>query len=269
MKTYYQLLEIQQTATADDIKHAFRREIAKYHPDKVHHLGPEFQAIARAKASELTQAYKTLTDTGLRAGYDQRLAERGPGPDLPEDTGAVIPPWEPPVPAVEQPTGAEPPPPFSERQFSHERAGVEEFIRRAAVNRFRAALAGEFKEYDSLELPGFDVTCAPRKPAFWSKAGPRVFARIVDLVDGAAVSELWSLGVKANKDVPRELCLFLLGPTMAPASELATAIAEQRRRGGAASERLCLVPVSITDWSAHVPTDAPPAARSLIKRLRV
>ena len=66
-KTYYELLDVPPTASADEIKRAFRREIAKYHPDKVQHLGEEFQEIAATKAAELTRAYKTLTDSGARA----------------------------------------------------------------------------------------------------------------------------------------------------------------------------------------------------------
>ena len=62
MTTYYELLEVAPDAPADEIKRAFRREIAKYHPDKVQHLGKEFQDIAASKAAELTQAYKTLSD---------------------------------------------------------------------------------------------------------------------------------------------------------------------------------------------------------------
>ena len=37
--TYYELLELTPQASADDIKRAFRAQIAKYHPDKVQHLG--------------------------------------------------------------------------------------------------------------------------------------------------------------------------------------------------------------------------------------
>lgn len=46
MKTYYELLDVAPQASSDEIKRAFRREIARYHPDKVQHLGPEFQEIA-------------------------------------------------------------------------------------------------------------------------------------------------------------------------------------------------------------------------------
>ena len=71
--SYYEMLDVAPTAPADEIKRAFRREIAKYHPDKVQHLGREFQEIAAVKAAELTQAYKTLSDESLRADYDAQL----------------------------------------------------------------------------------------------------------------------------------------------------------------------------------------------------
>ena len=41
-KDYYKILGVPKTATQAEIKKAFRREIARYHPDKVQHLGPEF-----------------------------------------------------------------------------------------------------------------------------------------------------------------------------------------------------------------------------------
>ena len=45
--TYYDLLGLPRTASFEDVKHAFRREIAKYHPDNVQHLGPEFEDPTR------------------------------------------------------------------------------------------------------------------------------------------------------------------------------------------------------------------------------
>ena len=37
--THYDLLGIDSAASVDEIRRAFRREIAKYHPDKVQHSG--------------------------------------------------------------------------------------------------------------------------------------------------------------------------------------------------------------------------------------
>ena len=50
LKNYYQLLEIAPAAPADEVKRAFRLQIARYHPDKVQHLGAEFQAMAAGRA---------------------------------------------------------------------------------------------------------------------------------------------------------------------------------------------------------------------------
>ena len=78
VKTHYDLLGIQPAAAADEVKRAFRREIARYHPDKVQHLGPEFQEIAATRAAELTEAYRVLMDTQLRERYDAALQEHVP-----------------------------------------------------------------------------------------------------------------------------------------------------------------------------------------------
>ena len=57
------------------MKRAFRLQIARYHPDKVQHLGQEFQAMAAERAAELTEAYRVRTDDGRRA--EQRRWQRG------------------------------------------------------------------------------------------------------------------------------------------------------------------------------------------------
>ena len=273
-KTHYQLLEVAPDAAADEIKRAFRREIAKYHPDKVQHLGKEFQEIAAIKAAELTQAYKTLTDATLRAEYDALVAAEGGVAYVPPPAPVAPPPAEPEADVKsassprDQPEAAVTPSPTPGTQFSQERAGVSEFIRRAAVARFRTALLGEFGSYEEVAVGGFEITCIP-KPAFWSmKMPPRVLARVVSRVDGPALAETWGLASKMKKDGQRDLCVFLMGPAIAPPGELATAISDQRRKPMPAGGKLIMVPVSTKDWSAHVPTDAPPLVKSLLSRLR-
>ena len=80
MKDYYRLLEISPTAPQDEVKRAFRQQIARYHPDKVQHLGREFQAIAAERATDLTEAYRILSDEGRRAEYDRTYAADGAAP---------------------------------------------------------------------------------------------------------------------------------------------------------------------------------------------
>lgn len=56
----YKILEIEKTAGDDEVKKAYRRMAMKYHPDKVHHLGPEYQKDAQEKFKKINDAYETI-----------------------------------------------------------------------------------------------------------------------------------------------------------------------------------------------------------------
>ncbi len=62
MKDYYQILGIERGASKEDIKKAFRKLAAQYHPDKK--TGDE------AKFKEVSEAYAVLGDEKKRAEYD-------------------------------------------------------------------------------------------------------------------------------------------------------------------------------------------------------
>ena len=53
----YKILEVSKDSTNDDIKKAYRKMATKFHPDKVHHLGEEFQKMAEEKFKMLNDAY--------------------------------------------------------------------------------------------------------------------------------------------------------------------------------------------------------------------
>jgi len=96
LRNYYQLLALDASASAEDVKKAFRREIAKYHPDKVQHLGQEFQAMAAALAADLTEAHRILMDPALRATYDDELRAGQGAPEPPPLHWATTPlPYQP------------------------------------------------------------------------------------------------------------------------------------------------------------------------------
>lgn len=56
----YKVLEIEKTATNDEVKKAYRKMAAKYHPDKVAHLGDEVVKRAKEKFQQLTNAYEVI-----------------------------------------------------------------------------------------------------------------------------------------------------------------------------------------------------------------
>ena len=56
----YEVLGVSQGASREEIRSAYRELIARYHPDKVAHLGQEFEAIAREKTLAINRAYEML-----------------------------------------------------------------------------------------------------------------------------------------------------------------------------------------------------------------
>jgi curved DNA-binding protein CbpA len=266
-KSFYELLGVDPAAPAEEIKRAFRQEIARYHPDKVQHLGQEFQDMAANRAAELTEAYRTLMDQQRRSEYDLELQiddRAAPAPQLrrpPDRSGP------PPVPPADERTAA------SATQhagrFTHERARRDEFVRKAAMERFRQALAGEFgPSYEQPVVNGFEIT-GVSKARMFSKRKSRVLARFVARVDAPAITESWQLASKMPAEPDSEVCVFLLASDIAPASELAEAIAEQRKRSHVSvGGRVVIVPLDARDWQALVPTDAPEVCKSLLTRLK-
>jgi hypothetical protein len=254
-KSYYELLDLPPTASSDDIKKAFRQQIARYHPDKVQHLGKEFQDMAAERAAELTEAYRILSHEGNRAEYDRTLGAVPPAPSAAGPAASQAPP--PPPPPPESASGPAP----SKGAFQAERASRDDYLRKATLNRFQHAVDA-VGDYDHASLRGFDVALIPKAKMFGRNKNPRLLGRYVSMVDGPAVADAW---VQAGKWSGDETCVFLLGTALASASELAGAIAEQRKRTRA---RVTLIPVDARDWGSYVPNDAPEIAKSLLARLK-
>lgn len=56
----YKILEIETTATDEEVKKAYRRMAMKFHPDKVSHLGDDFQKAAHEKFQSVNKAYENI-----------------------------------------------------------------------------------------------------------------------------------------------------------------------------------------------------------------
>jgi DnaJ like chaperone protein len=56
----YKILEVERTATDDEIKKAYRKMAIQFHPDKVHHLGEEYQKDAQEKFKKINDAYEKI-----------------------------------------------------------------------------------------------------------------------------------------------------------------------------------------------------------------
>lgn len=66
-RDYYEVLGLARTATADDIRKAYRRLAMQYHPDK----NPDNKEEAEVRFKEISEAYEVLSDEDKRARYDQ------------------------------------------------------------------------------------------------------------------------------------------------------------------------------------------------------
>ncbi|MCM8790675.1 MAG: molecular chaperone DnaJ [Candidatus Omnitrophica bacterium] len=67
-RDYYEVLGIPKTASADDIKKAYRNLALKYHPDRV---PADKKKEAEEKFKEISEAYEVLVDPKKRQDYDQ------------------------------------------------------------------------------------------------------------------------------------------------------------------------------------------------------
>ena len=73
---YYALLELEHGVSSDEVRRAFHRFAAKYHPDKWVARGADARTVERAAQiyRRGAEAYRVLTDARRRKEYDVQLA---------------------------------------------------------------------------------------------------------------------------------------------------------------------------------------------------
>jgi curved DNA-binding protein CbpA len=92
---YYTLLQVPEQASADDVRHAFHRFAAKYHPDRFSGAGAELEKVERAAQiyRRGAEAYKVLSDSRRRKLYDAGLVQGrlrlDPQAEVPAEPAAV------------------------------------------------------------------------------------------------------------------------------------------------------------------------------------
>ena len=77
-KNYYETLGVSKTASADELKSAYRRLAKQYHPDLYAGKPETEKKQAEEKFKEINHAYDVLSDPQKRAAYDQYGSENGP-----------------------------------------------------------------------------------------------------------------------------------------------------------------------------------------------
>ena len=83
-RDYYEVLGVPRTASADDIKRAYRQLARKHHPD-LQPASERNQAAERFK--EINEAYEVLSDPVRRADYDRARRASRAAPYLHQEGG--------------------------------------------------------------------------------------------------------------------------------------------------------------------------------------
>jgi preprotein translocase subunit Sec63 len=78
-QTHYEVLGVNQAASAAEIRAAYLALVERYHPDR--HDGNALADLATEKLASINAAYEILSDPKRRAMYDSELARGAPRAD--------------------------------------------------------------------------------------------------------------------------------------------------------------------------------------------
>ena len=74
--SYYDVLGVESTAAAAELKSAYYDLARRYHPDRFRKTGPALLTRLESAFARITQAYDTLREDDLRANYNAKLQAR-------------------------------------------------------------------------------------------------------------------------------------------------------------------------------------------------
>lgn len=74
---HYSILGVSRSATADELKRAYRQQMARFHPDRFAGASLAEQQYAGRRAQRINEAYAVLSDFGGRNAYNRTLAPEG------------------------------------------------------------------------------------------------------------------------------------------------------------------------------------------------
>jgi hypothetical protein len=87
---HFQILNVARGASTNEIKKAFRQEIAVYHPDRFMRASDDEKSYARARSQRINEAFRVLRDDQLRENYNMTMPGGGIGRNsVPVPTGPL------------------------------------------------------------------------------------------------------------------------------------------------------------------------------------
>jgi hypothetical protein len=240
---YYELLGVERSASADEIKRAYRQQIARYHPDRYANADPAEQAYASRRALRINEAYRVLSNFQERAAYTRSL-----------NAGAVRAPRPQAAPMTPSPRDhlAE----LYDQAQEHLAAGRK--LQAAAVLRELLALNPFYRDAAALLEKAEAAPPPPARPqpaATVPNRGRR--ALIVGGVGGLFLAALGAIGVLLRRSDPT--IASGVAPTQAPTRPPVSPAPTVAAAGGAAPATPVPQPTSAPPTAAP-PTTAPPTA---------
>src|SRR5262245_10139575 len=95
-KDHYEVLDVSNISTLDEIKDSYHTLARQYHPDRFHQVDAELRNQIGSAFARIAQAYEVLSDAAQRGTYDKKRESRSPGQpsQKPASRSDVAPPPE-------------------------------------------------------------------------------------------------------------------------------------------------------------------------------